>query len=257
MNVSETIVIYGGAVKALGDGRVGGYLVRFSTTEDPDLAGEYFTKTTDFGEAEASPVYYQHGMDPRVGKRKLGRAEHKKDDFGVWAEAQLDLRDEYEQFIYRMAESGKMGWSSGTAGHLIERENHGKAVWLKAWPLGLDATLTPTPAEPRATAVPLKSWQPAELTFSLAERVGLLVTETKEITSDLRGLLDQDRPLNEVKRQELAKLSEMFSGMDDVRRELDEVLSAPPSARLAGPRLISHMLAEAHKRHDAKNILEE
>lgn len=257
MNVSETIVIFGGPVKALGDGKIGGYLVRFSTANDPDLEGEFFTKETDFGEADASPVYYQHGMDPRLGKRKLGRAKHKKDDFGVWAEAQLNLRDEYEGFIYQMAKQGKMGWSSGTAGHLIERESYGKAAWLKTWPLGLDATLTPTPAEPRAEAIPLKSWKPAEATFTLTERMNLLADEIKGITSDLRGLLEQQRPLNEVKRTELARILEMFSGLDDVRHELDEVLNNAPPSRLAATRLVSRQLAEARKRLTAKNILQE
>src|SRR3990172_1047756 len=86
----ETLVAYGGAVKALGGGRGGGYLVRFTTDEDPDLESEYFTSETYYGDAATAPVYYQHGMDGKMGKRRLGRAEHRKDDFGVWAEAQLD-----------------------------------------------------------------------------------------------------------------------------------------------------------------------
>ncbi|MHC4413607.1 MAG: hypothetical protein ACYSW6_11685 [Planctomycetota bacterium] len=92
---TETLIAYGGAVKALGDGKVGGYLVRFTTEDEPDLEGEYFTADTDFGEAESAPVHYQHGMDAKIGKRRIGRAEHKKDEFGVWAEAQLNLRVRY------------------------------------------------------------------------------------------------------------------------------------------------------------------
>lgn len=264
MSISETIVIYGGAVKALGDLKVGGYLVRFSDPDDTDLEGEYFTPDTDFGLPEPVPlygtVYYQHGLDKVLKKVRLGLAEHKMDDFGIWAEVQLKMREGYEkhiQFIYEMSRAGKLGWSSGTAGHLTEREKHGKAMWIKSWPLGLDDTLTPIPADPNNAAVSLKSWQPVATPFTLADRLGLLGAEVKEITSDLRGLLEQDRPLNAVKRQELTKLSEMFSGMDDVRHELDEVLNAPTSARLAGPRLISHQLAEARKRLQARNILEE
>ena len=112
---AETLIAWGGEVKALGDGKIGGYLVRFSTEDDPDLEIEFFTKDTDYGDADSAPVYYQHGMDAKLGKRKLGKATHKVGDFGVWAEAQLNLRDEYENFIYAMAEKGKMGWSSGTA----------------------------------------------------------------------------------------------------------------------------------------------
>src|SRR5579859_2699254 len=40
----ETVVYRGGEVKSLGDDRVGGYLVVFSTEKDPDLSGDFFTK---------------------------------------------------------------------------------------------------------------------------------------------------------------------------------------------------------------------
>src|SRR3990172_10961846 len=133
----ETLVYFGEAVKALGDGKIGGYLVRFTTDKDPDLKGEFFTKDTDFGDAEIGTVYYQHGMDPVLKRRTFGKASHKVDDFGVWAEAQLKLRDEYEKFLYELAEKGKLGWSSGTAAHLTEYEQKGNAVWIKSWPLGL------------------------------------------------------------------------------------------------------------------------
>lgn len=155
-------VYFGGAVKALGEGRIGGYLVRFSSDADPDLEGDYFDNATDFGDVAASPVYYNHGLDKKLKTRRLGRAELRRDDFGIWAEVQMQMRDEYEQFIYGMAEEGKMGWSSGTAAHLVERERVGKAWHIKHWPLGLDASLTPTPAEPRNTAQSLKSLKPSE-----------------------------------------------------------------------------------------------
>lgn len=156
-NENTDLVHYGEAVKALGDGKVGGYLVRYSTAEDPDMVNEFFTAETDFGDAEKADVYYQHGQDPIIKTRRLSKAELRKDDFGVWAETQLNMRDEYERFIYGMAEQGKQGWSSGTAGHLVVREAKGKSTWIKSWPLGLDASLTPTPAEPRNGVIPLKS----------------------------------------------------------------------------------------------------
>jgi HK97 family phage major capsid protein len=162
----EPLVFYGDAVKALGDGKLGGYLVRFSTDADPDLTGEYFTKDTDFGDVSSAAVYYNHGLDPVMKRRKLGKAELRQDEFGVWAETQLQMRDEYEKFIYEMAENGKMGWSSGTASHLVEKEQAGRAVLLKSWPLGLDASLTPTPAEPRNGVLPLKSIQVEPLIVS-------------------------------------------------------------------------------------------
>lgn len=158
----ETLVYFGGAVKALGDGRVGGYLVRFGTPDNPDLEGDYFDPETDFGRAEKSAVYYQHGLDPVLKRRVLGEGLMRKDEVGVWIEAQLEMRDEYERAIYGMAEKGKLGWSSGTAPHLVERTPMGKTYHLKTWPLGLDASLTPTPAEPRTLAIPLKTLKPQQ-----------------------------------------------------------------------------------------------
>jgi HK97 family phage major capsid protein len=148
----EVWVITGGDVKAMGDGKVGGYLIRFTTASDPDLTGDFFASSTDFGEAKSSPVLYQHGADKKLGRRKIGIGDLKVDELGVWIDAQLNLRDEYEKTIYELAQAGKLGWSSGTAGHLVAREPVGKANKITSWPLGLDASLTPTPAEPRNSA---------------------------------------------------------------------------------------------------------
>ena len=157
-NYDKALVYFGDSVKALGDGKIGGYLVRFSDENTPDLTGEFFTKDTDFGDLQTGTVYYQHGLDDKLKKRKLGSSTHRTDEFGVWAETQLAMRDEYEKFIYGLAEAGKLGWSSGTASHLVEKEESSKAFRITRWPLGLDDTLTPTPAEPRNTAIPLKSY---------------------------------------------------------------------------------------------------
>jgi len=106
-NEQSELVYFGDSVKALGDGKLGGYLVRFSSDDDPDLAGEYFTKDTDFGEYESSPVFYNHALDPILKNRKLGKATLRVDEFGVWAETQLKNRDKYEQFILQMAKDGR------------------------------------------------------------------------------------------------------------------------------------------------------
>lgn len=171
----DAFVVFGGAVKALGDGKIGGYLVRFGSPDETDISPmhDYFTAETDFdiddGDNVKSTVYYQHGLDPILKRRKLSKATLKKDEFGVWAETQLQLRDSYEQFIYQMAESGKMGWSSGVPSHLIERVKVGNAHHIKTWPLGLDASLTPNPAEPRNAAMPLKSLTISPLELPEAE----------------------------------------------------------------------------------------
>jgi HK97 family phage major capsid protein len=169
----DTLVGFGGAVKALGDGRVGGYLVRFGAPDAPDLEDEYFTAETNFGGHSTTPVLYQHGQDRRIKRRVLdGAATLRTDDVGVWIEAQLALRDQYERYIYAQAEAGKMGWSSGTAPHLVEKRAMGKATHILAWPLGLDASITPTPAEPHNAVVSLKMLSLTELDMGAEERPG-------------------------------------------------------------------------------------
>lgn len=163
VDADNVVLAFGGHVKALGDGRVGGYLVRFGDADDTDLEGDYFTAQTDFdidwNDSAKSATYYNHGLDPVLKRRKLTTGMLKRDDVGVWVEAQLQMRDEYERAIYKLAEQNKLGWSSGTAPHLVERKAVDGANEIVRWPLGLDASLTPTPAEHRNAVVSLKSWQ--------------------------------------------------------------------------------------------------
>jgi phage head maturation protease len=142
--------------------RVSGYLVVFSDEASPDLTGDYFTKATDFGAlsdgaAVTLPAYFHHGLDSTIKTERIGRAELKMDDVGVFADYWIERRQAYLQ---KLVEAGHMGQSSGAVAHLVERAEgpEGKAWWLKAWPLG-EASLTPEPAEPRTTAVPVKTLQ--------------------------------------------------------------------------------------------------
>lgn len=154
MALSETLVGFGSEVKALGDGKVGGYLVRFTGQGDYDLTGDRFTAQTDFDIEDGSvkSVYYAHGQDDTVGKRRIGRGTLKTDEVGVWVDAQLDLADKYQAAIYKLAEDGKLGWSSGSASHLVERKSDDNGSHrITHWPIA-EASLTPTPAESRNVA---------------------------------------------------------------------------------------------------------
>lgn len=157
IDTEKALVFVGGEVKALGDGRVGGQLVRITPRGDYDLTGDRFAPDTDFGPFEQVPVFYNHAQDAVLGKRVLATARLTRNDAGVWAETQLAMRDEYEREIYKLAEAGKLGWSSGTAAHLVDRKPEGKGYAIKSWPI-VEASLTPTPAEFRNSAVTLKSW---------------------------------------------------------------------------------------------------
>jgi hypothetical protein len=154
-------IAHGSAIKTLDNGRIGGYLVTYGSPEQTDLSGDFFTKDTDFGfEGELkTAIYFNHRLPLKtrdggffVVKSKIGEGTLTKDEQGILIDAILYNRAEYEQALHAL------GWSSGTAEHLVEAERVGKAHWLKTWPLGLDASITPTPAEPRnSVALPLKA----------------------------------------------------------------------------------------------------
>jgi hypothetical protein len=189
--MDDTFIYYGSAVKDLGAGRVGGHLVLFTGETDPDLAREFFTRATDFEieDGAETPVRYHHGLDPVLKRRTLGRGTMKMDDVGVWVEAQLALRDGYEQAIYAMAKAGKLGWSSGSAPHLVEYRERGAAKEILSWPLGLDASLTPIPCEPRCSAVALKSLPPPPPLSSESGGVRALEDAFDEFAAAFRAAL--------------------------------------------------------------------
>lgn len=165
----DMLVSYGDAVKALDEGVVSGYLVRFSTDKDPDLTGDFFTKDTNFGDAKDSYVWYHHKLPLKTEKgailpaytKTLGKSKAilSKDNVGIFVKVSLDMRDEYEKAIYEMAKAGRLGWSSGTLPNLVDREPVGKAYFIKTWILGGDASITPKPAEFR-NVVSIKSLSP-------------------------------------------------------------------------------------------------
>ena len=144
-------------------GYVKGYLVRFGDTKTADLEGDYFTPQTDYGfpvaKGQRVPlnVYYHHGMDAAVGKKSIGTGFVKMDDTGLWYEAQLDMADEYGTMIAKLCKQGKMGFSSGAAGHLVERKSMGSAAEITRWPIA-EASITPTPAEYRNSVKTLKEY---------------------------------------------------------------------------------------------------
>jgi len=210
----ELLVAYGGAVKALGEGRIGGYLVRFGDPAQPDLSGDFFTRTTDFDiqDGDRVTLYYNHGLDPVLKKRKLGYGTLRYDDAGIWMEAQLALRDEYERRLYEDGIlAGRMGLSSGTLPHLVERERVGGANRIKSWPLGKDASITPTPAEPRLLVMSLKSLAAShaapQFRLSVLRNEEPPVTETTS-TPDLNSVAERVDALSST-------LNEFMKRMED------------------------------------------
>lgn len=191
--VDNTLVFMGGEVKLLGDRKVGGFGVLFTTPKDPDLTEDFFHQTdTDFDLADGQirSLYYNHGFDPTIGNHKIGTFATKKTDMGLWVEGQLNEADEYADAVLTMVEAGKLGYSSGAVGHLVRREKVGKSSnvhKITSWPLG-EMSLTNKPAEPRAWAVPLKSWFSKEdkQDDKPAVKEAVAITTVRELEAALR-----------------------------------------------------------------------
>lgn len=155
--------IDGDSVKALDGDRVGALAVRFGSSDEPDMSlmRDYFTKSTDFwlDAWDRRPMLYHHAMDedtsdaPRIGT--WTKAEVK--DEGVWLEGQLDRSHRYYTAIKELIKRGALRLSSDSAPHLVRRAVKGNTHEVTRWPL-LAASLTPTPAEPRLTAVSFKAF---------------------------------------------------------------------------------------------------
>ena len=170
---SEIIIGLGSAVKALGDGRIGGHLVLWGSPEQRDLYGDYFTAKTYLGPADGDgrDVTINHRIPMRTGDEatdsimkaytervfKPGGLKTSRDELGIFAEVICDLSDLYDAKIYKLAEQGKLKWSGGAPSHMIDRGADGE---LKMFVIA-EGALTPIPAEPRmvtSRVMPLRAY---------------------------------------------------------------------------------------------------
>jgi hypothetical protein len=94
-----------------------------------DLQGEYFTRETELGLDwyDRRPVLYHHGLDGNLKAAIIGVIDTLRlDEIGVWAEAQLDMRQRYVRAVHRLIERGILGWSSGS----LTASGRGDGRWL-------------------------------------------------------------------------------------------------------------------------------
>lgn len=174
----DTFIALGDQLKAMGEGRVGGYLARFSAKGDDgvvrlightdslfgtDLVGEWFSPRSYLGprDGDGAECLFHHGFP--LGKGMEGLADHtfqpittKRDEIGVWATTMLDQADDYERTVYSMVGNGKCGWSIGAAGHRVRKAADGELI---SYPVA-EGSITHRPmAGPQVTQVlPLKSF---------------------------------------------------------------------------------------------------
>lgn len=249
MQDDDIQIYYGDSIKALPDGKVAGYLVRFTTDDDPDLTGDYFTKQTDFGEADRLPVMYQHGLDVKIGKRKIGAATIRNEDAGLWAEAQLNLRDEYEKAIYELAKAGKLGWSSGAASHTVSRVMDGKAARIEQWYIA-EASLTPTPAEYRNVVMSIKSLMPADGGDMNADepKENNMSDETKDVV-DVQAVATAaaEAAVKSALDGILPDIKAGFAAITNVKDEADKKVEAGEAFKTAGDFLLAVAAGDGSK----------
>ncbi len=109
--------------------RVAGWGLLFGGT---DLDGERFTPETDFqlDLVPRKPVFYDHRIE--AVKHPLGEVlKVEVRAAGLWIEAQIERARDYAAEVIALLERGPLGWSSGTAGHLADRDG----ALIKRWPI--------------------------------------------------------------------------------------------------------------------------
>lgn len=205
--LEDTLIFFGDAVKVLDDnGRIGALGIRFSDGKKKDLAGEYFTAKTYLGpkDGDGQECTFDHGFPLKADLEEY--ADHtfapvkaRREKLGIWVETVLNLADEYEKAVFNFAKKGRLGWSSGSAGHRVKKDE--KTGEIKSWPVA-EWALTPRPCEPQnyGTALPLKSLggvkfvdldsepdeqppakvEPAKLATKFGERINQLIADREE-----------------------------------------------------------------------------
>ncbi len=142
----------GDYLKALGDGKIGGYLVVFGGP--PDAQGEWFTSECNFHldwyDGQKRPILYHHGLKDENLIEEIGFIyKITVDGHGLYAEGQLDMANPRARNVYSDVNRGRIGWSSGSAPHLSKVLDDGCII---EWAI-VEASLTPTPAAGKRTTV--------------------------------------------------------------------------------------------------------
>lgn len=239
----ETLVNFGEEVKALGGGKVAGYLVRYHA---PDAQGDVFLPDTYFGveHLKSVPIYYDHGLrrdtlGKQLGPRPIGEGTLESRPDGLWLEGNVDLSREPVKALYGDVRSGRIGWSSGSASRFVEREpmpGNPAVKSVRTWPIN-DASLTPIPVDPNNRAYAIKALIESTggegVSPSLLERSERLVSDAAEVVAlwdrAVKARQIEGRNLSEVKRAALAELRDALAGLVDATEpratgdELDEV----------------------------------
>ncbi len=249
----DTMYSFGSQVKSDGE-KLAGYLVVFSDENNPDSYGDFFSKDTDFGFADTikCPVFFHHCLpiETKDGiidfPHQIGEVTLRKDDYGIeiidgvlynWI---LDANDITLKRIYntikKALKRGLLGWSSGTAGHLVLREHVKEDIYkIKRWLLGLDASLTPMPAGAvQGTWAFIKSDNQSVILDELESACdeGNSSDSLPSQSAELKNILNQ----NNTKPQKEKKTMENQINIDELKKSIvDEVKNVVLDAMKSEP----------------------
>lgn len=137
----------------------GGYGVIFG---GEDMQGDTFTKNTRFGlrNGVGQEAYIDHSLDDEFEvdgtiyrlkgvKDPVGEiVEVSPDDIGLYMRVKVEKQKKYWEIVNQMYKTGKMGYSTGSAPHLVRRVKN--TSHLDYWPIK-EVSFTLNPAEPRTT----------------------------------------------------------------------------------------------------------
>jgi HK97 family phage prohead protease len=217
------------------DFEVNGYISTFGNVDlgnDVVMPGA-FTETLKSG----PKVRFLMSHDPRLVlgvPKKL--KEDKKGLFGSFKISKTQLgMDTHTLLLDGAIDSFSIGYKSIEWDIIDEDVRRLKQIEL------YEASLVPIPMNSQAAVTGVKE------NGSLAEQIQANIESLNQLFEVIRGLVDKNRPLNEGKRKELAELLETFSGLDDVRSNIQSVLTVKSSGLVEVHR-VKNQLAELRKR---------
>jgi phage head maturation protease len=178
--------------------RIGAYAVLWGDETKKDLDGEFFTEKTEeltkiFDAVGKLPLLYQHTADAVLKTHVLGIVDTlKTDSVGLWYEAQLLMSSQYDEWVKKLIEGGKLKTSSQTFPNAKSKID--ETGEITRWPI-IEITATPTPAEYRMP--PLQVLKSAYAAMDCGEKFDCAISQYVESNDQgavkARLLLDQTR----------------------------------------------------------------
>lgn len=152
--MTTRMIAMGGNIRMASNGRLEGYLVRFTSPDEVDTYGTWFDANTDYMTDDhpivGTPIYYNHGMDRRIGVNKLATVTDSRIDAkGLWIEAELQQQELYLEWVRELEQKAQqrngrgLGFSSGAWEQSVRVGDDGH---IDRWAI-IEGSLTLIPAD--------------------------------------------------------------------------------------------------------------